>query len=281
MLFNEEALDLIRFEEKVKANGMTTDIKTVLANDWKLELYFGDTANVYSLTNEARFNISSVNLMEIINSGVLRNGFLEGNFRALKYKGDFFLLKEGTPEYIRALNNSEVKKAILKTGGVYDIRLNRQRMKNIKNGKKDQHGLIEKAIFLGSFIHCKTLVAGKSDLKELGEFRVYSPVTAYLFFIGKEIYIVENRYDFDLVKFIGMDNNYTDKEENLKNINSIYLDKFKSNVAAVKSIFQVSGQILFSNKKDKESSIKNNNNLQLEIMRKLVKDQVNAIKNEG
>lgn len=277
MLFREEDLDLIRFEDKVKANGMTTEIKTALANDWKLELYFGDTANIYSLANEARFNISSANLMEIINSGVLRNGFIEGNFRALKFKGDFFLLKEGTPEYDRALSNSVTKKAILKTGGIYDIRLNRQRMKNIKNGKKDLSGLIEKAIFLGSFVHCKTLVASKS---EFGDFRVYCPTTVYLFFIGKEIYIVENRYDFDLVKFIGIDNNYINKEENLQNINNIYIDKFKNNIAVVKSITQASGAILFLNKKDKENSIKNNNNLQLEIIKKLVKYQVDLIKNQ-
>lgn len=265
-MFNEKDKLLIRFENKLKNKDINFESK--LTNDWRIDFIGYSEVSICSATLNVRLSISSEQFIKLIKEGIVRNGIFEENYRPLKYLGVFYLLKEGSLDYNIALENSKNKKLILKTGAIYDLYMKTKRINNLKTRSvlnMEGNSTIKKCVFLGSAI----LGTGGIFNKTL-KVRTNTD-TVYLFKIDKEIYWIKKRDYFDIVNQHGIDPNFKDKIDTLKNINEILLNRFKNNFEKNNlSNFEV----LFSSDKDFKNSVKNCNDIYLEKSKLIVSNHL-------
>lgn len=261
-MFNEKDKLLIRFEEKLKNKEIEFESK--LTNDWKVDYICNSEVSIISTSLAARLNLKISLFMELMNASVLRNGIFEGNYRPLRYLGDFYLLKEGSEDYNIALNNSKSKKLVLKTGMTYDLYLKSAKLVNIKSRSRyvvNEDNIIRDCIFLGSGI----LGSGGMFSNQLKVRTNTEPV--FLFMINKQIYWFKKRAAFDIIAAKNINVNFTDKNETFKNVNELLLEQFKINFERhAGSNFEV----LFLSEKDFKNSLLNGNDLFLEKSKNIV-----------
>lgn len=273
-MFNEKDLLLIRFESKLKNKDI--DFKSNLTNDWKVDFVGYSEVSICSANLNVRLNIKTTHFIELMNAGVLRNGVLEGNYRPLKYLGEFYLLKENSNVYNVALKNSDSKKLVLKTGSIYDIFLKTHKVYNVKTRNTlniPNDNKLTKCVFLGTAI-----LATGGNFSLILRVRTNTD-TVYLFKINKEIYWIKKREVFDIIKQHCIDPAFTDKAESIRNLNEILLDRFKTVFEKNKAS---NFEVLFSSNKDFKNSVENNNDLFLEKSKLIVKkylDEKNSIEN--
>ena len=261
-MFNEKDKLLIRFENKLKNKDI--DFESKLTNDWRIDYVGYSEVSICSANLNVRLSINSEQFIELLKTGVVRNSIFEGNYRPLKYLGNFYLLKEGSADYNIALENSKGKKLVLKTGAIYDLYSKTRRVTNVKTREQlniGDNSIINNCVFLGTAILGSGGIFGKV-------LRVrHNTETVYLFLINKKIYWIKKRAAFDIINQTGIDPNFVNKSETLINVNDILFDRFKINFERnAASNFEV----LFSSDKDFENSVKNCNDLHLEKSKLMV-----------
>lgn len=225
-LFTTDERKLIRFEDTLKA-----------ANDWKLTNMEYTHVMLSSAALNRKLVISDKNFMELLINSNLNSCSLEGSFRILKYKNKEFLLKEGSEEFIIATNNSTIKKPILKVGEIYTLRQrNCFKLNSYETAEADRNDLDLKWTFLGNFhiLKCEYKFVKDNKMTERYRANKYQILTndkmllmneftdqIFVFLVNGKLVEFKRRQHFDLIESVGLDINYSDKEDTLTKLNNL------------------------------------------------------------
>lgn len=259
LIFSPSDLKLLKFNDNMEK-----------ASDWKIVDLLEKTVVLRSLELDKEITIPDINLFELMKISVVRNNVLEGCFRPVTYKGRLYLLKEGTEAYINAFNNISIQLPTLKVGGIYKLKsknipilLANRMLSNI-----DITDLNLKWTFLGKifFTNCK--------YKRTSNTLIHSDYmdSFYLFLVNKQFVKINKRTLFDLIEYIGSDQNYDIKSDNVEKINDTMFREFKFKYEEIDIPY-----IDFSIYLDSENDYKNmkNHNLNYTLIR--LKDLVGII----